>query len=123
MRSDHAVCHAETSQREHEPKARYQKIGRLHGWCCPLDFSQGAKDFAMRSHLHALAAALALCLPSATAWAQPQPNGPTNSAVLLPPQAFDDSAKKPNTTRENHGEWSIWGGVYLRSEEHTSELQ
>ena len=53
---------------------------------------------------------LALC---SSTWAQSLDGGPTNKAVLLPPQMFDDSAKTPNGPRERSGEWSISGGVYL----------
>lgn len=67
----------------------------------------------MRNYLHATAVALAWCALSTSTWAQPPAAGPTNSDVLLPPQAFDDSVKTPNTTRERHGEWSISGGIYL----------
>jgi len=45
--------------------------------------------------------------------ADPPSDGPSNRGVLLPPQAFDDTAKRPNSERERHGEWSINGGVYL----------
>ena len=64
---------------------------------------------------------LALCILPAAVSAdplllpptQPPNDGPTNHAVLLPPQTFDDSAKGPNTTRERKGEWTVYGGIYL----------
>jgi len=40
-------------------------------------------------------------------------DGPSNDAVLLPPQTFDDTAKGPNHTRERQGEWTIYAGIYL----------
>jgi hypothetical protein len=67
----------------------------------------------MRNRWHAIASALAFCIVPAIASADPPEPGPTNHAVLLPPQIMDDTAKRPNTTRESYGEWSISGGVYL----------
>lgn len=65
----------------------------------------------MRKSKSALAAVLAFCLVPAIASAQL--DGPSNKAVLLPPQSFDVNVKAPNDTRERHGQWSISGGVYL----------
>jgi Legionella pneumophila major outer membrane protein precursor len=74
------------------------------------DDSHGQKDFSMRNRTLLLASALAFCIPSLTLQAQTEPS---NRAVLLPPQTFDDSVKAPNTTRERFGQWSISGGAYL----------
>ena len=43
----------------------------------------------------------------------PSGDGPTNGAVLLPPQFDDPTAKVPNHTREKKGEWTVYGGVYF----------
>src|SRR4051794_23663994 len=72
----------------------------------------------MRHCWPVLACAFAFCMPSLTLHAQTAPvdlstTGPSDRAVLLPPQTFDDSAKRPNTTREKYGQWSIAGGVYF----------
>lgn len=76
----------------------------------------------MTSSRHLWMGALAFCVLPAIACADPpilpssnadNGDGPTNKAVLLPSQTFDDSAKAPNTTREKHGEWTIYGGVFL----------
>ena len=67
----------------------------------------------MRICLHALAVSLALCILPAIASADPPDDGPTDTAVLLPPQPIGETVKAPNTTRERYGEWSISGGVYL----------
>jgi hypothetical protein len=40
-------------------------------------------------------------------------DGPTDKAVLLPPQMFGEVAKAPNHERERHGQWSLYGGIYL----------
>src|SRR5436309_1934326 len=55
----------------------------------------------------------ALCVLPSIAWADPPGKGPSNGAVLLPPQMFDDTAKGPNNARESYGQWSISGGVLL----------
>ena len=55
---------------------------------------------------------LIACVLPTTVWAQTS-DGPSNRAVLLPPQWSDTTAKTANTTRERYGEWSISGGVYL----------
>lgn len=72
----------------------------------------------MRYPWRLLLSALLFCGPSLTLRTQAQSapvdlSAPSNQAVLLPPQTFDDSAKRPNTTREKYGEWSISGGVYV----------
>ena len=43
----------------------------------------------------------------------PNPTGPANNAILLPPQTFDDSVKFSSSAHEGHGAWTIYGGVYL----------
>lgn len=68
----------------------------------------------MRSGRSVLLMALALGLLPVSAWGDPPSGGatgPTNQAVLLPPQVLDDSVKAPNNTHEHYGEWSISGGV------------
>ena len=75
----------------------------------------------MRSHWRTLGLTLVLGILSARAGAQPvelpirptDGDGPTNHAVLLPPQVFDVPVKGPNNIRERYGEFSISGGVYL----------
>ena len=72
----------------------------------------------MRYSVRFLTSALIICISTATLRAQAQTgpidlSAPSNRAVLLPPQVYDDSAKRPNTTREKYGEWSISGGVYF----------
>jgi Legionella pneumophila major outer membrane protein precursor len=86
----------------------------------------------MTTNRRAWLGALTFCVLPALAWADP-PVGPTNHAVLLPPQitgdsennpilppfpndavmlpaqGFDTAVKSPNS----HGEWTIDGGVYL----------
>ncbi len=37
--------------------------------------------------------------------------GPSNYAVLPPPEVFDVAVKAPNTTHEHYGEWSVSGGI------------
>ncbi len=64
----------------------------------------------MRSGRSMLLAALALGLLPVCAWGDP-PGGPTNQAVLLPPQVLDDAVKVPNNTHEHYGDWSVNGGV------------
>ncbi|MBI1831093.1 MAG: hypothetical protein HYR84_06555 [Planctomycetes bacterium] len=67
----------------------------------------------MSKHLLIGAVALAFGVLAARGMADPPGEGPSNRGVLLPPQMFDDAAKRPNHERERHGEWSINGGVYL----------
>lgn len=60
-------------------------------------------------------AALALGVLPFSAWGQTMsPSaavGPTNQAVLLPPENPDDTIKIPGPSHEHYGEWSITGGV------------
>jgi hypothetical protein len=68
----------------------------------------------MTSGRSVLLAALALGLFPVCAWSDPPSGdgaGPTNQAVLLPPQVLDGSVKAPNNAHEHYGEWSISGGV------------
>lgn len=75
----------------------------------------------MNSNWRVLALTLAMSLLGSHVGAQPvelpirpvDANGPTDRAVLLPPQVFDVPVKGPNHTRERYGEFSISGGVYL----------
>src|SRR5262245_46447497 len=66
-----------------------------------------------------LAIGVALCTFT-TVWAddvelptKPSGPGPTNNAVLLPPEVFDVPVKGPNTTRERYGEFTASGGILL----------
>ncbi len=40
-------------------------------------------------------------------------NGPSNHAVQLPAQNFEDTVKAPNTTKERFGHFTVAGGIYL----------
>ena len=66
----------------------------------------------MRFCIAAFAGLLMACVLPRVVWAQ-SIDGPSNWAVLLPPQWSDTTAKAANTTRDRYGEWSITGGVYL----------
>jgi hypothetical protein len=37
----------------------------------------------------------------------------SDNGVVLPPQAFDDTAKAPNHVREPRGEWTVSAGLYV----------
>ncbi len=67
----------------------------------------------MRNYNWICAVALTLGVLPAHVCADPPAFGPSNHAVLLPPQTFEELAKTANSPRERYGEWSISGGVYV----------